>query len=154
MKTARELMEPAVTVGRDATVRALADKLLDSTDEGVCVVDGGRLVGVITTMDLVFKEKKVHLPTFFAILDAVIPLGNMRDVEEELEKIAAATAEDLMTEDVITVGPDETMDTIATRMVEDHLTMVPVIEAGQLLGVVTKRGLLRGSGLGSKEDQG
>ena len=33
MKTARELMEPAVTVAPDATVRALADLLLDRTDD-------------------------------------------------------------------------------------------------------------------------
>ena len=36
-------------------------------------------------------------------------------------------------------------------MVEDHLTMVPVVDGDRLLGVVTKRGLLRGSGLGSKQ---
>lgn len=149
MKTARALMEPAVTVGPDATVRAIADLLLDRGDDGVCVVDGDRLIGVVTTMDLVFKEKKVHLPTFIAILDAVIPLGSMRDVEDELHKIAASTARELMSDDVITVSPDDTMDTLATRMVEEHLTMLPVVRGGALLGVVTKRSLLRGSGLAS-----
>lgn len=148
MKTARELMQDADTVGPETPTRALADTLLASGEDGVCVVDDtGRLIGVVTTMDLVFKEKKVHLPTFIAILDAVIPLGNMQDVEEEMRKIAGATAGDLMTRKVISVGPSDTMDQVATLMVEKHLTMVPVVDEGRLLGVVTKRSLLLGSGL-------
>lgn len=149
MKTARDLLEPAVTIGTDAPVRDLADLLLREKADGACVVEGSKLVGIVTTMDLVFKEKKVHLPTMLYILDAVIPLGPMRDVEDEFEKMAASTVGDLMTADVRTVGPATAMDEIATLMVEKHVTVVPVVEEGNLLGVVTKRGLLLGSGLAS-----
>ena len=93
MKTARELMESAVTVTADLAVRDLAVRLLDERVDGACVVDGERLVGVVTTMDLVFKEKQVHLPTMLYILDAVIPLGRMQDVDDELHKMASATVE-------------------------------------------------------------
>lgn len=147
MKTARELMDDSVTVTAELPVRELAETLLDAGADGACVVDGERLIGVVTTMDLVFKEKQVHLPTLLYILDAVIPLGRMQDVDDELHKMASATVEDLMTRTVITVGPDAPMDEVATRMVEDHLTLVPVVDDGRLLGAVTKRSLLRGSGL-------
>lgn len=151
MKTARDLMEPALVLPSDTTIRKLTDRLLADDTDGACVVDDGSLVGVVTTMDLVFKEKNVQLPTFLTILDAVIPLGSMEDVQEEMEKIAAANVAELMTEDVITVAPDDTIDTLATHMVEKHLTLLPVVDAsGAVLGVVTKKGLLRGSGLGSR----
>ena len=149
MKTARELMETPVTVRPAAGVRELADLLLQTQADGACVVADGRLVGVVTTMDLVFKNKRVHLPTLLAVLDAVIPLGRMKDVEEEMEKIAAATVGELMSDEVLTVGPDAPMDEVATLMVESHVTLVPVVQGTKLLGVVTKRGLLLGSGLAS-----
>jgi CBS domain-containing protein len=152
MKTARDILEPAVTVSADLPVRELAARLLDAGIDGACVVDGDTLLGVVTTMDLVFKEKQVHLPTMLYILDAVIPLGSARDVDAELHKMAGSTAGDLMTRKVISVGPDAGLDEVATRMVEDHLTLVPVVDAGRLLGVVTKRSLLRGSGLARARD--
>jgi CBS domain-containing protein len=149
MKTATELMEPPVSIGPEASVRELADLLLDTDADGACVVRNGRLVGVVTTMDLVFKNKRVRLPTLLAILDAVIPLGSMRDVEEEMEKIAAATVGELMSHEVVTVGPDAGLDEVATLMVEKHITVVPVVKGTTLLGVVTKAGLLAASGLAS-----
>lgn len=150
MKTARDLMEPPVRIDPSAGVRELADLLLKTQADGACVVSGDRLVGVVTTMDLVFKNKRVHLPTLLAVLDAVIPLGRMRDVEEEMEKIAAATVGELMSDEVKSVGPDAAMDEVATLMVEGHVTLVPVVDDDRLLGVVTKRGLLLGSGLASQ----
>lgn len=147
MKTARELMHEPVIVGPHTNLRELAERLLQSGADGACVVEAGRFIGIITTMDLVFREKKVHLPTMFTILDAVIPLGSLDKVDAEIARITAANVGELMTRKVVSVGPDATIDEIATLMVEKGLTLIPVVERDALLGVVTKPGLLAGSAL-------
>jgi len=143
VSTAREILDPAPLVVEQATpVRELASRLLASGAEGACVMESGRLVGVVTAMDLVFQEKDPRLPTLFTFMDAVIPLGWKR-VEEELHKIAGVTVGEIMTASPVTVGPDEDLHRIATLMVEGHLSMIPVVEDGLLLGVVDKRRVLQ-----------
>ena len=147
MKTASDLMRPPVTVGPNTTLRALAETLLEHHVEGACVLEAGKLVGVVTTMDLVFREKKVHLPTLLHILDAVIPLGSMEKAEREMARVTSTKVGELMTRKVITVGPSTAIDEVATLMVEKNLTILPVVDKDKLVGVVTKPALLAGSSL-------
>lgn len=142
MTTAAEILDSSpLVVSPDMRVQQLAAQLLDRRAEGACVVSNGRLVGVVTAMDLVFKEKNLHLPTFFTFMEAVIPLG-MHRAEEEVEKMAGLTVGEIMTDKPIVVGPGDNLHTIATLMVEKQLSMVPVVEDGVLLGVVDKRAVL------------
>jgi CBS domain-containing protein len=147
VKVARDVMQPAITVGPHTSLRALAEALLAEKADGACVLEAGKLIGVVTTMDLVFREKKIHLPTLFTLLDAVIPLGGMDKLDAEVSKIAAANVGQLMTRKVVAVPPTTPMEEVASLMVERNLTLVPVVDGDSLLGVVTKQSLLAGSGL-------
>jgi CBS domain-containing protein len=144
MLVAREFMQTSpLTVSPELSVADLAKLLLEQETDGACVVDdGGGLIGVVTTMDLVFQEKRVHLPSFFAFMDAMLPLG-LDQTEAELRKIGATEVREIMSAGVIKVGPETRLDEVATLMVEKHLTLVPVVDGGRLVGVVTKPGLLR-----------
>lgn len=142
MKTAADIMDPVpLLAAPDESVATLARTLLDRRLEGACVVVEGRLLGVVTTMDLVFREKNVHLPTFFTFMDAMIPLG-MHQAEEELGKIAGLTVREIMSHSPVTVGPGTDLHDIATLMVEGHLSMLPVVDGDRLVGVVDKRAIL------------
>lgn len=137
--TARDIMDPApVVVSPDTKVPELARKLLERHAIGAVVLAEGKLVGVVTTMDLVFREKNVHLPTFFTFMDAIIPLESMARTNAEVAKITATTVGELMTRDVQTVGPDTSITDLATRMVDEHLSLVPVLSEGAVHGVVTR----------------
>ncbi|MCK6501965.1 CBS domain-containing protein [Myxococcota bacterium] len=139
---AQEIMDRRPTVVEpDLPVADLARRLLESGVEGVCVVEGEALVGVVTAMDLVYREKNVHLPTVFTFMDAVIPLGWKR-AEEELGKIAGLTVRAIMSRAPVTVAPTADLHELATLMVERHLSMLPVVQDGRLLGVVDKRAVL------------
>lgn len=142
MEHARDVMVAAHPVHPALSIPELARLLLDEDLDGVCVVRDDKLVGVVTAMDLVFRRKKVHTPFTFALLDLVLEFGRGR-TERELEKITAATVGQLMTADVVTARPDTPLDEIATWMVEQHLTVVPVLDDGQLVGVVTKPAIVR-----------
>ncbi|MEW5848118.1 MAG: CBS domain-containing protein [Myxococcota bacterium] len=143
MKQARDVMDrnPA-TVGPESTVEQLGRLLLERNLDGACVVEDGRLVGVATAMDIMFKERKLHLPTFLVFMDAAIPLGESH-VREQLRKTLGGRVADVMTQPAITVTPGASLQEVATLMVDKHLTVLPVVEDGKLLGAVTKQAMLR-----------
>lgn len=142
MKVARDVMEPAALVSPSLDVTELARHMLASDVEGVCVVGAdGRLVGVVTGMDLVFREKKVHPPVMVALLDIVLSFGAKR-TQRELEKMAAMTVDHLMTREVVSGLPETPIDEVATWMVEQHLSMIPILDHGAPIGVVTRRGMI------------
>jgi CBS domain-containing protein len=140
---AREVMIEALTVPPERSVRDLAQLLLERGLDGACVVEDGQLVGVVTTMDLVFQEKQVHLPTILNFLDFAIPLEPPSRLRAELDKIAGTTVAQIMTRELVTVEPDRPVSEVARVMVDEHLTIVPVVDDAKLLGMVTKQALLR-----------
>lgn len=142
MPFAIEIMnrEP-LRVSPNLPVPDLARMLLREGLDGVCVVDRGRLVGVVTTMDVVFQEKPAHLPTLMAVVDRLLPGGTK--AASDLEKITGSTVADIMTRDPLTVAQDTSLSEIAGLMVDRHVTVVPVVEGDTLLGVIYKADVLR-----------
>lgn len=142
--TAQEVMNPnPIVVSPDLSVEDLARILLEHNVDGVCVVENDKLVGVVTTMDLVFQEKNVHIPTFITIMDAVIPLESNQRMREEMEKMAGTWVRDVMTTKSLTVNLDTPLSDAATLMVEKHISIVPVMDQQKLVGVITKQDILR-----------
>ncbi len=140
---AREIMVDALTVVPTRSVRDLVQLLLHEHSDGACVVEGGRLVGVVTTMDLVFQEKQVHIPSVLTFMDFAIPLEPPHRLREELDKIAGIQVGDIMTTHPLFVSPDKPMSEVASLMVDKHVTIVPVVEHDRVIGMITKQALLR-----------
>lgn len=143
MQTARDLMTPALIVSPETALHDLAQLLLDNGADGACVTEHGQLVGVITAMDLVFTQRVVQGPTTFTLFELVVAIGQAR-AEREFLRTTASHVEQLMTREVVSVTPDTPVGELAARMVDQHLTVLPVVSADEgLLGVVTKAGLVR-----------
>ena len=140
---ARELMVEPLTVIPTRSVRDLAELLMRERSDGACVIEHGRLVGVVTTMDLVFQEKQVHIPSILTIMDFAIPLEPPARLRDELDKIAGIRVADIMSRHPIFVTPETPMSEVASLMVDKHLTIVPVVEGERLVGMITKQALLR-----------
>ena len=52
-------------------------------------------------------------------------------------------ARDIMTTNVITVGPDSEIDAVSTLLLEHHITAVPVVDdKGQVLGIISDSDLM------------
>lgn len=141
---AQDIMErEPPTVERETPVKTLAELLLTRSLDGVCVVEDGRLLGVVTAMDLIFQEKAVHLPSFFVVLDAFIPMEWPSRVDREVQKIVGATVADIMTRDVETCAPDTPLEELAAKMVDHHRSLVPIVDDGRFVGTIDKRAMLR-----------
>ena len=145
MQNAKDIMtSEVITVSPEMPVEQLAKLFWEKRISGAPVMDGdGKLVGVVTESDLIDQAKRLHIPTAIAVLEAVIYLERGRKVEEELNKMAGSTVNDICTHEPATVAPDTPLDEIATIMAEKHLHTLPVMESGRLVGVVGKADIIR-----------
>jgi len=145
MLTAQDIMtREVITVKESATVRELAALLLTSNISGAPVIDeAGKVIGVVTESDLIFQNKKVHLPTAFAILDAFVFLERPEKMEQELKKIAGSRVGDICSRKLISVSPETELEELATLMAEKKIHTLPVMTGGNLVGVIGKSDIIR-----------
>jgi CBS domain-containing protein len=133
-----------LTVTPETEVTQAARLLVDKRINGIPVVDGdGRLQGILCQSDLIVQQKSFPLPSFFTLLDGIIPLKSRDAMEAEIKKIAAVTVSEAMTPDPVSVNPEDSMQTVANLMVEKKYHTLPVVEDGKLVGVVGKADVLR-----------
>lgn len=145
MLTAKDIMSrKVITVGEQTTVRELAKIFLRENISGAPVTNSsGEVIGVVTESDLIFQNKKVHLPTAMAIFDSFLFLENPDTTEMELKKISGSTVADICSKDLISVSPETTLEDLATLMAEKSIHTLPVIDDSELVGVIGKSDIIR-----------
>ena len=109
------------------------------------VLDGGQVVGLLSTGDLIVAEGQVHVPTVFSLLGASIELpGERKRFEEDLRRALGGTVADVMTRDPHTVGPDATLEEAATLLHTHDISRLPVVDdAGTLQGILARGDIIR-----------
>jgi CBS domain-containing protein len=146
--TVRDIMQrDPVSVTVADSVEAVLHVMRDHDLSGVPVVnEGGRCVGIITEADLVLSQEgeDFHLPHYFQLFGGVVFLERWSHFEERARKAFAATAEDMMTADPITIEPDASVREAAHLIASKKHNRLPVIEHGRLVGVVTRVDVLEG----------
>lgn len=145
MLRARDIMtKEVISVYPETEVAQAARLLLEHRINGLPVLDQEEhLIGIICQSDLIAQQKKIPLPSFFILLDSVIQLPSIKNIEKELQKIAAITVQDAMTPNPVTVDPDTTLEDIATLMVKNNIHTLPVLDQGRLVGIIGKEDILR-----------
>ena len=130
------------TLGEEDTVEAAIRLFAEGRVSGAPVVMDGKLQGIITEGDLIFREADVKAPGFLDILGGIIPLGSWEEYREEALKSAGVMVGEVMTKAVITVSPDTHLSEAATIMAEQGLKMLPVVEDERLRGVISRMDIL------------
>lgn len=145
MITAKDIMTTQLTVlDPDMDFATAAKILLDKHFNGAPVVNAeGKLLGILCQSDLVAQQKKLPVPTLLTLLDSFIQLTPSKQLQKQASKIAALTVGEAMTADPVTVKPDTTIDTIAALMVDSNLHTLPVLDEGQIVGIIGKEDVLR-----------
>ncbi len=144
-RTIREIMtKNPVTVERDLTVTDAARMMVEHRIGALPVLEGDRLVGLVTEGDLIMRDVKVEFPTYLHLLDGFImyPPATAR-FESELKKAVGATVEDVMTPDPVTVQADTAVSDAATLMVERDVSRLPVLDGDRLVGIISKSDIVR-----------
>ncbi len=142
---AKDIMtKDVITVKRDHTVNQVIEILMNKNISGVPVVnDEDQVIGIVTEGDLIYRSKKLEIPRYFTILDSYIFLDNTKKMEEQIRKMVGYRVEDIMTKDVIVVNEEDTLEEIATIMTKKSVNRVPVVADDRLVGIVTRRDIIR-----------
>lgn len=144
-KTARDFMTPdPITVTRGAAVIDAARLMVENRVGALPVVEGGKLVGIVTEGDLIMQDVKLEFPTYVQLLDGLImyPPATAR-FESELKKAVAASVGDVMSVDPITVQADTSLEDVATLLVDREVSRLPVLEGGKVVGIISKSDIVR-----------
>jgi CBS domain-containing protein len=130
-----------ITVEPTATVKDIAHVLVERDIRCVPVVDiGDQLVGVVSEADLVCREgyptaRSHHLA---GLVDEAVAQHRHHCTA----RAEGLTAEELMTTDVVTCGPQEVIAVVVRRMLRHDVRTLPVTEGGRLVGVLSRHDLL------------
>ncbi|MCA3749713.1 MAG: CBS domain-containing protein [Rubrobacter sp.] len=130
------------TLRPEDTVEDAIKLFAGSQISGAPVVREGRLVGIVTEGDLIFRDAEIKSPGFLDILGGIIPLGSWEEYREETLKSAGVTVGEVMTRDVVTVSPDTPLPEAATTMARRRIKLLPVVDGERLRGVISRMDIL------------
>ena len=136
------MQEDWPTLGPNATVEEAIKLFAEARISGAPVVSEGRLLGIVTEGDLIFRDAEIKSPGFLDILGGMIPLGSTEEYRTEVLKSAGVTVDEVMTGDVVTADPDATLAETATVMAKERKKILPVVDGDRLVGIVTRMDIL------------
>ena len=140
---ARDIMTTTLfTVRRETPVRDVIQLLLERRVSGVPVVDGERVVGIISEGDLILRESAHRPRGGMAFLFQQL-FEDHAKLAEQYRRAHGLVAEDVMTRGVVTVQPGTPVEEIAHLMAERHIKRVPVVDDDRLVGIVSRADVLR-----------
>ena len=118
MLVRNRMSRPAVTVRQDADFQKALALMQEKKLRRLPVVDDdGQLVGIVVERDLL--------------------VAAMRYLQSRVE------VGDLMTRNVVTVGPDADLNEVARTMLERKIGGLPVVEHGRLVGIITESDIFK-----------
>lgn len=118
MATVADIMSPNVlSVARDDTLAAAAQKMSGGRVGAVIVLDGRKLRGILTERDV------------------------LRAVAEG--RVEGSRVEEWMTRDPDTIEPSESTDIAATLMIHGGFRHLPVVQDESVIGIISIRDLMR-----------
>ena len=118
MLVRNRMSRPAVTVRQDADFQKALALMQEKKLRRLPVVDDdGQVVGIVVERDLL--------------------VAAMRYLQSRVE------VGDVMTRNVVTVGPDTDLNEVARTMLERKIGGLPVVEHGRLVGIITESDIFK-----------
>jgi len=125
MYVGRRMTRKVIAMSPKDTIRDANRVLQENRIHHLPVVEGGELVGIVSDTDLrkwVLREEKIN----------------------EGGKVTRRTGllEEVMTRDVITMSPEDTIEDALLILHKNRFGALPVVEGRRLVGVITKADIL------------
>ena len=116
----RDVMTANPTTCEPTATAVDAAKVMAREDVGsVPIVEGGRLVGLVTDRDIIVRA-----------------IAEGRDVN-------ATTVKDVASRDLVTVTPDEDLDRALQLMAQHQVRRIPVVDGDRVVGIVAQADVAR-----------
>lgn len=139
---ARDVMvAPVITVKPSTAVKEVAELFLKKRISAAPVIDSqGKLVGILSEGDLLHRveaDTERHRPWWFEVFMGSDTLA------AEYVKSHGRKVSDIMTRKVIIASPQTPLHEVATLMEQNAIKRVPILENGQLVGIVSRANLIQ-----------
>ncbi|MFI5282951.1 MAG: CBS domain-containing protein [Candidatus Dormibacterales bacterium] len=131
MRVTDVMSHPVFTIAPDASIKDAARQLIEHSVSALPVVDtSGRLVGIISEADLLSMETRPDPRTQATPLMPTAGSSPLR-------------VTDVMTKKVVTVPTKSEVSQAARIMIESDIKRVPVMLGKRVVGIVSRRDLVR-----------
>jgi CBS domain-containing protein len=136
MRVKEIMTSDVLTIGPEAEIREVARLFVERGISGLPVCGAQReILGVVSEGDILFKEQGPRGQS------ALSRFGGA--ASKELEKALAVKVSEAMTAPAITVSPHCSVAEAARLMSERRINRLPVVNDGELVGIVTRTDLVR-----------
>jgi acetoin utilization protein AcuB len=113
-----------MTIDEDTSMMKASQIMKENNIRRLPVMHKGKLVGMVTDRDI--KEASPSKATTL-------------DVHELYYLLSELKVKDIMSKNVFTIGPEETVEKAAVKMLEHRISGLPVVnEKGKVVGVITQ----------------
>ncbi len=117
------------------------------------VVEGGSVVGMLSTGDLIVEEARVHFPSVvnFLGVNVTLPFEHQK-LDDSVAKALGASVGEVMTSAPLTIGVDASVEDAATLMHDHEVSRLPVVDAdGALVGIISRGDIVKAIVVGTGE---
>ncbi|MEE8401973.1 MAG: CBS domain-containing protein [Candidatus Hydrothermarchaeaceae archaeon] len=139
---ARDIMTRDVVIADgDTPLQKVAEVMARRRISGVPVVEGDKVVGIISEKDFLNHIGPKGQKTFMGVVAECLKGGKCLAATIRVQR-----ARDIMSTPVVTVGEDASLHDISSIFEEKGINRVPVISReGRLLGIVARADMVRSS---------
>jgi CBS domain-containing protein len=134
-----------LTVTPDTPIMEAVQLLIDRKIGGLPVVnEDGKLVGMISDSDLMWREQGIEQPPYMMFLGGVIYFQNPATYERDLHKALGQTVGEVMTPHTVSVAVDTILPVAARIMHDKKIHRLPVVDAKHHpIGIIAQSDIVR-----------
>jgi CBS domain-containing protein len=141
MKVRDVMVAPVITASPNASIKSVTETFVRYQISAVPVVDEkGEVVGIISEGDLLHRAEagtEKRRPWWLRAFIGSDALAN------EYVKAHARRVSDAMTRPVVTASPEMPLHEVAALLEKHSIKRVPIVENGQLVGIVSRANLVQ-----------
>lgn len=145
--TVKDIMTREVlSIGPEEPLQRVASILTEHRIHGVPVLDGGKIVGIITETDFFTKDSSnIYLPSYIDFMRKMRVASEMSGSRREMvDRLMQAKARDIMSVPCKTVPETLSVKELIRTFKETGLSVFPVVrEDGALSGIVAIADVLK-----------
>jgi acetoin utilization protein AcuB len=138
MKVSEIMSRKVYTTTPEATLKDSLDLLVKERLNGLVVVEGGEVVGVVTKADIF----RAVLPTQADLSEDELLMKDLEYVEERIFSCLGAKVGKIMGKPAVTIAGNLPIIKAGSIMILRGIKQVPVVDNGALVGIVTLSDIL------------
>lgn len=150
----KDIYHPHIrTISVDKTIKEAVTELISTKYNAFIVVDeNNKVVGVLSLQDIAGATVPPEFKDNIAMASAMYRQGFFHEMCKKIENLSVR---DIMRTNFISVSLSDNIMAITADFLKNDLYVVPVVEKGKLLGIITRSEIKHaiGEAMGIKEKQ-